>query len=831
MSFFRVNRKDIESFTIVTNPARNYVTSSYGMTGSVYVFSRRSNIEKEIAPLSSFIDATHNDADLDAFLNNLKSTGAIANLQDGSPESINAKNQFFLGVSEYLNKVSKQSISPRKQKVLPIIRFTPSFSFTSNTARKLAIKDQISSYYRTYYPSAHWGYNNYNTLNFVTSSNLPTGSTLLYPNVGQDVTSGKVSGVYVPSGTFSFDFYINPRRRTTRESSPYLAGTIMHMSSTYALSLITGSLKDIYGLPTGFRLQLQLSASADVSPSKVPPDSNINPKDLIFRSSDNSLLLNNWHHVVVRWGTNIVNEGTGSFNIDGVDKGTFVVPSSSIAPKLSDVNYENPAFMSVGNYYEGTNQGLSKQSYFFSTDPSQRDGIELLLNASPFDTPQYYNFTHPLNAELHDLCLKRYYMNDNDILVSSSVGINQISKDIAFYVPPFFVEETPIRKFINGYGGILQTPFFECDGTTNDPFNVALSFGVGGHYINVENYLKDFANGTFPRLHHLTGCAITSTTSTKSANDFLYDQPFVRKRNLLIMPCDDGNFTPDFSLLAQENSQRTYVDDLNNKDYSFVNVDEMLDTASLLMGSDSATDDSVRKSYASQLIGPTPESPSTQPGLAYKNYISKVKKLIADNVFDPGVQESAPLTIYQRTRDASSNQVTFFDVSNLYYGTRILPGSLTIKDTSLTGSDGRMSVTLKDNGNGTLYRADALTNHSTWNSVGTIFYDEGIVAIKNPHLYFFGKDGFEISFKGVQNVHVMSVNALAPAGLINSSSNPNYAEIPPTNFETEKDTNYVHISSINFHDDNMNVVMKTQLAQPIVKRQSDKILFRIKYDM
>ena len=40
----------------------------------------------------------------------------------------------------------------------------------------------------------------------------------------------------------------------------------------------------------------------------------------------------------------------------------------------------------------------------------------------------------------------------------------------------------------------------------------------------------------------------------------------------------------------------------------------------------------------------------------------------------------------------------------------------------------------------------------------------------------------------------------------------------------------VAISGINFHDDNLNVIMRTKFAQPVNKRSSDKILFRTKLD-
>lgn len=854
MSFFKVGPEDVESFTVVTNPLRHYVTSSAGSTGSVYVFARRSPNEKEVAPLASFVEATHNDIDLGSTLRTLQHMGRYAHVSGSTSAFVLSASQAFPGmIQDYMDKVDRQGVSARKQKILEIIRFTPSVAFTSNTLRKLVVKDQLSSYYRTVYPSAHWAYTNYNCLNFFTSSTVPTSSVLMYPNLDNDNIphAGFVSGTYTPSGAISFDFYIKPCYRPDQPDGEFKAGTLFHLSSTYAVSLVTGSSKDENGRPLTFRIQLQLSHSADVPPSILRPvkvtDVGLNPNrvyhsggvntktgfapaDLAFISDESSLLFNNWHHVVVRWGTDQTNQGTGSFNVDGVDRGLFVVPSGTVAPRLYPAGgNSSPDVLFVGNFFEGLNFGTGSTSYFFAADPALRDGLEQLNGVTSVDEPNpaRYRFQHPLNAEVHDLAIKRYYMTDTDIEASASVGPKSIDDAwTAFYLPPFFVEDSPFRQFVGTIGGILQTPFFEVDGTTNDPFNVAMSFGVNGHYINIENFLRDFASNVFPRVHHLTGVAIMTTTEAREANAFLYDQPFVRRRNLLVMPCDDGLFVPSYELLASESNRTFAKDDLGLEELSFINLDALVLTTSLLFGTDFGGD----SSFIDQQVGFTPETPGKQPGPAFANYASNVDKAIASGSFDPGIQAGAPLTIFQRTRDPSSNQVTFFDISNLYYGKRILPGSLLFKDAAISGSGGRVPVTLKDDGRGTVYRADAYTSASTWNAVGTIYYDEGIIAIKSPHLYFIGKEGYEISFRGEQNVHVMTIDVTAPANQLNSSSNPNFKPVPPSPYPNDPEKEFVYITGLNMHDDNLNVIMKTQLAQPIIKRHGDKLLFKIKMD-
>jgi hypothetical protein len=828
MAILPVTAEDVEAISTVINPVRNYHSSSLGVTGSINLFPRNSPIEKEISPLENFAASYASDDDLEALREDIAFAAATIN-----------STSIFSSLNQYLSAVNKQTISAKKRKQIFINRFTPSVSFTSNTLRKLIVKDQLMSYYRTLYPTSDWAYTNYHSLNFFTSSTVPTSSVLIYPNGSE--AEGGAGGAYSLQSTayyrnmlgkgFSFDFYINPRYRPDNPDAQFKAGTIFHLSSSYAISLITGSKKGPDGLPEAFRLQLQLSQSADISPSVATPGSY--PQNLVFLSEDNSLEWNKWHRVVIRWGSSAVNKGSGSFNINGIDKGTFVIPSSSIGRFYSYLQ-SYPAALYVGNYYEGTNQGTSDQRYWFTDRSSKRDGLVQLINSlDTVDEPAQYAFNHPLNAELHELIIRDHYMTNAEIGQTYGKGVTfPVTSSIVFYAPPMFVETTPIRKFVGSYGGILQTPFFEVDGSTDDPFNVAMSFGVAGHYINLENFVKDFANGRWPRLHHLSASAISYTTEARSANDFLYDNPMVRKRNLTILPCDDV-FVPNYSILSNESKTNKFVDQFGNYDPSLINLDNLLNAASLLVGS--KWDADKYPDIVEDLIGCTPENPGMIPGQALQNIVNQINTQIAtqESSYGPGVQKNVPLAIFQRTKDPSSNQVTFFDISNLYYGNNIVPGTFMIKDTNLSGSGGKVKITLKDDGVGNIYRADSFSPNSDWNSVGNIFYNEGIIVIKSPHLYFFGKEQYEISFRGEHKLHSMKFDILAPSALLNSSSNTSYAPIKETiraSGDPIDNDVFVYISSMNLHDENLNVVAKAVLAQPVIKREGEKLLFKVAFD-
>ena len=833
MSLQRISPQDIEVVSVQTNPIRHYVSSSIGTSGFVQLFPRQTHMLKDFAPSSAYVDLTHDDADLTSLYNSTVHIGQGAVLNSGSYLAHDIAKLFTQTLDQYLNAVTAQITSARNSKVLDVVRFTPGVVYSQDSVSKLIVKNLLNNYYNTTYPTAHWGFTNYNTLNFFTASTVPTSSVLIYPNVDTEHSEfheGYVSGTYTPSGSFSFDFYVNPRYKQSVADVDFHAGTILHLSSTYALSLISGSLRDENGKAAAFRLQLQLSHSADVPPSLAKPGNY--PQDLVFLSDDNSLLYNNWHHVVVRWGTNNFYGGTGSFNIDAVDRGTFCVPSGTITPKLM---IPEPDVLCIGNYFEGVGFGDAAASLFFATNPATRDGLQILVNdGGEHEAPVDYTFNHPLNAELHDLSMRRRYMSDTDIAFSASKPPTSLDKSFMLYVPPFFRPTSPMRVFVGDHGGILQTPFFEVDGTTIDPFNVAMSFGVDGHYMNIENYVHDFASDLDPLLHHMTGTAIATTTDALFANDFLYAQPFVVRRNTFIMPCDDGNFVPGFELLMSESkTYNKFVDDLGQTDFTMVNLDNLVTTASLLFGSDfdqGNIEDTTAYAFSNDAIGFSPEKPAGAMGPAYTNYARSVNAAIANNEFEPGIQGGAPLTIYQRTRDPSSNQVTFFSISNIFYGDSIKPQSFYVKDDNLSGSAGAISIILRDDGYGNLYRADCLTKQATWNSCGNLYYNEGLAVIKNPSLNFFGKEQYTIDLRGTHNVHVMKIDVFAQSGQINSSSNPTYVRLPPSTFPNEWDDTFVQLSGINFHDDNLNVIAKTSFAQPIVKRASDRLCVRCKID-
>ena len=565
---------------------------------------------------------------------------------------------------------------------------------------------------------------------------------------------------------------------------------------------------------SGFRILLQLSHSADVSPELIDLSKENNkrsyPQDLAFVSTDNSLLKNNWHHVSIRWGGKNVNAGTGSIHIDD-DITYFNIPSSSILPP----SHVNSSAVVVGNYY----QGADDEAKFFNVNAGTNEGVRPYESAFSAD-PDDFLFNNPLNAEIHDIKIFNKYISAKQISSFETKGRSDLEDaGLMFYVPPFFVKDTPKRN-------VLITPFQAENIKTSTPFNTAYSFGVGGYMINLPNFVREFKNKSYPRLYNLTASTIDTTVLDITANDHSFGTGSIRKRNLTILPNDNGRMMAAYSLLVSGNIKtdmsefKTSIDSIN---LEMISVDNMISTGSAFPGLPTVS--------VSDLQSAIDNDSETLPDDTSDNTLAfEVAGVSPTSMGGSDTITSDVLTIYQRTRDPSSNEITIFDISNLYYGNRISPESLYLTDPNITGSGGKVQITLRDNGRGGLYRADCLTPQAKLANVGTVLYNEGVAVVKSPHIAYFGVEKFEAKFKGDQNIHMFTVNMPALVGKINSSSNPAYKKLSASFDANEYDPDFVYITGFNLHDDNLNVIMRGNLSQPIKKRVTDEMVIRFKMD-
>ena len=828
MSLIKILPEYLETFSLRLHPKVNYLSSSYSAstsltTGSMPVSARPSKCFKNIIDPSQIGQNSYdvNSPGVVGF-----NEGDYEILEEIRSANDKVKDAVLTGIpcnvsgtmQKYMNLVNSSSQIAKNTKRFEIVRFDPPFTFTKNSTVKNITRKVLMPYYMPSYDMCQFGYTNYNTINFFTGSTVPSNSVILYPNFN-DIGGGVPSGrrPYSPSGSFTIDFYINPRY-TNDVGRHYHAGTILHLSSTYAVSLISGTLTDNVGSAGSFRILLQLSHSADVPPEKIdlttPNNLRTYPQDLAFVSDDHKILKNNWHHVGIRWGGQDINAGTGSIIIDD-HVNSFSIPSSSILPPANVV----VGALAMGNYL--TLPSERNESKFFNETSALAEGVFPYIdfggteeNADPPD----YRFKNPLLAEIHDVKIYDRYLSHTEILENAAVGRSNTNDEMLFYVPPYFTKECRTRDS-------LITPFQTERKKPEHPFNVSYSFGVGGFMMNLQNHLREFKRGAFPRLLNLSASTIDYTVLDITANGHSFGTGSMRKRNLTILPNDNGLFTPDYSLLKSgsvNTSMSSFRHVLGGYDLSMISVDTMVPPGAAFSGLSTVSAEALREAWNNESVD-LPDDTSNDTLAAQIAGVSPQS-------MGSGSYVGPILTIYQRTRDPSSNEISIFDISNLFYGNRIAPDSFYLTDNNLSGSGGKVQITLKDNGKGGLYRADALTPHPTWANVGTILYNEGVVVIKNPALSYFGKREFEAQFEGEQNAHILTINMPAETGMINSSSNPQYKLVSASLNPNEYDPNFVYLTGFNLHDDNLNVIMRGNLAQPIKKRMSDEMLIRFKMD-
>ena len=1033
MSIHRISKDFFEVFSMLTHPSQSFSSGSQGITGTMPIMAMPMSGVK-MSDGMTLTNTVTAEGEEWTYFDDVIASDEMGEISEDIREAIRTdtaidKLAFF---ESYFSAVTSYPSLQSQYVQFPVTRSFPKYHITKELKKLNVIKDVLIPHYRQNYTNCDYSYINYHSLNFFTGvfdhrngSNrtaFPTGSVLIYPNmtstyahpnptmkIWNDGTAryhsdgtplGEQPGIgdppYIPQAGFTFEFYINPKYTTddpisgsSDVGSHFRPGTIMHVSSTYAISLMTGSSTDRYGHPNGYRLLLQLTNSADIPPAcfgltefnaagqegqfltasahlklaggrlyKHSANDNF-----AFISSDNGLSRNNWHHVAVRWGTRDLNEGTGSIVIDGeIDSYFHTASLSRMDNIITPVQYTSKFWLEdpgsvvrvisgsdsdalfIGNFYEGSNSFSDNTEIlrFFNTVSGTHCGFSASIGPgriNPWDgtkedpvaylknDPIEFNFRHPLNAEIHDIRIYDGYRTLEQIALDKEKGPADF-KNMLAYIPPLFLERPRHRSHMlrgphfgaaarAGTFSDVRTAVYMAGGLktnsppilgdirmssgTDTPFNTLLGYQNGALSISLENFTCELVRNRYPRLEklfeeNLPGKGYTEdglSTSTQrgaynlptgdlrhlSADDLYHLSPDNTKRNLTILPCDNGMFSPDYTLILTGTQILEGAANLNDRwvwgppgtgltgdptmwdmGYSFAetfpdgyeivwDVDTITFPQSMVTGSHERmtarmTNDLniVNPMYISlrnyvdtdtfiNSIGPMSETLSVPGDYKYPtpDYPGfNWNSTLYEPLYAPDVIRYLP--IYAANREVDSNQVSWFDISNLYYGNRILPGSFNIRDIDLTGSNGKIPMRLRDDARGGLYRSDCETPQATWNTVGNIFYDEGLVLVKSPHISRFGKSQYEMSFKGENPIHVFTVNVPCPAGQVNVSSNATFTEFAPSMDANEESDSFVYVTGIDMLDNNLNVIMRANLAQPMTKRTIDEFLFRLKMD-
>lgn len=678
-------------------------------------------------------------------------------------------------------------------------------------------------------------------------------------------------------------------------SNYYRPGALLHFSSAYAITLHSGSSKNQNGLVDKFRVCLQLGDDADTEPGYLVAgtDHSGSMSGSTFWTTDNVLPLNEWTHVAITYGGHNYNQGTGSFWINGVkDRDIAIGPMIPVAT----FSFASPLWgaLYVGNYYKGRKQpgqnvpgsGSFDQTRFWSnlnggsftgTGPWQQEQtLQYLINrlindypgfnnnsdvgyakgksyylpayfigfsmnvypgnygdtpyigAPPWDGPASHSFVYPLNAEVHDIKLWGKRLSEPEIasLQTSSVTPDKYD-DVRFWLPPFFTKESVTRKTEP------VSPFFDFGSVISSsyPFAARLALSTNGFYPNLENFLEDRATGMPPIQWNLRwfGNETVSSVVEKTSDQWLYENlvssSAIRKRLYTVLPCDHGNFNPCFNTIEAHNyTDESFYNQFGTKTRGRINLKDGL---YFVPEGDDETSSSIVEIAA---------APSQRSMLGLSNDLTSsiVNDLYGARPENTTLAPGNGFAVWHRLQSADSHNVVLFDISNLYYGESIKPGSVELYTNDLSGSGGAFGFSMVDNSRGGLIRADADSTIAEWSTLGTVLYEEGIIIIKYPMLTFFGNNGWTLKFKGTRNIYVFSLEAVANPMTCTESADPIFSNIQlPEQVDynpNEQDRKQVFIGSVLIHDENMNVIMRSTFSQPIVKKSGDKILTRLKID-
>lgn len=198
-----------------------------------------------------------------------------------------------------------------------------------------------------------------------------------------------------------------------------------------------------------------------------------------------------------------------------------------------------------------------------------------------------------------------------------------------------------------------------------------------------------------------------------------------------------------------------------------------------------------------------------------------------------------------------TNFLRLVHIPSLYYGRQISSGSVVLECHAYENQGLVRKVV--DDGRGGLYISGSLCRPIgnedytgvSWRKVGDVFYAEGLIVITDPSLWDLGDtlldatgdaDVFRLSFDGLQRIPTKVFMCHLPGAEHNASNNPSFSYVDlgdPEDITDDKyniKTNVTYVTAIGIYDEHRNLVAVAKIAQPIRKREMDRLTVRLKYD-
>ena len=866
MTIKRITSTHIESNRVILRPRITYTVSGSDITGSMPLVKNPSDSIKVLDPIQTSANSSAGSGNVPAFGigSSIRSFygGISVFMQDGIDATSLIKSLLgentVPGSTPNPGAVVSQPLPSKNTREFNIsIENVPGIQFypeSSNLQKTGSLPTIVNSFIENEIGSnrnLEFGFTNYNCIGFVSGANESLKSALMYKDPSTNSQN---------FASFAVSFFVKPPKVTSSEFRP---ATIFHIDNLITVSMVSGSTQDRFGNTNTFKIVSQLSSSNE---NKV--DSFIYEKDslhsnntaysdfereIIF-SPKNEIKKDNWYHVAV-----CVSKDPRSSNkrqdlyIDGsLITGSIV---TSISETVFNKNSKNSSNKQNSEIIIGNK--ISKNtdySQFFIEKYEDFEKYSATPGASEpasnRSNPPTAMFESPFFGEVHEIVFATSQLEDFpivDLLNSREKTLNpeliNSNLNIDFYLPVLFgtVKNQKLRSWLKStqqVGALLnkRSPYIAFLAPHE---NTIISNDLRFPEVNITSFLsaytfeKNSAVSRFyprcvgmesiddvvndPRYTELPGNPNAHEVSTELSTFFT--------RNNLIRSCDNSAFVHDFDSYEKiiddiggsdlEKSERKYYlsSSMGTKDISHVSMKNYISSTSGITGT--------RNSFINTIAESISEN--------YMDNLSTINEPYFDkNIFSDHSSYRWTPKLFAETLYNSSNLVSIINIPQIFYSNKIHPGTFEMIEHDLSGSQGMLTYNIKDNGLGALYRDDSAASDPR-NKCGIILYDMGLAILTHPSLCMLGKNNYTIKFRGEKDLNVLNVNAHIGKYEFNESINPNYNLIGKAGSNSNNEE-IVMITGIEYLDEDLNVVMRSNLSKPVSKREFDEILFRSRID-
>ena len=628
------------------------------------------------------------------------------------------------------------------------------------------------------------------------------------------------------SDEVTFECWIKPCREQTE------VGTIVAIRNNYAICLIpdTDTSKD--GVSQLFKIGIYSQSQVDsASPPTVGTPSTVQTSSGVAGGgvyvSGSVLELGKWHHIVIRYGTNF-NNGLLNVYVDSVSitGGNLdgLYDGGTRTDGIFDATFAGSAgeTLLVGGWPSVQNEDIAWGGYAAVQE------VEAGTSGGTFSDGLNVNPLLQLKSELKELRVWTKTRTEQEILASKYSSLETLD-NLKVYLPFFFdarpdtpqwnrlahipFENNPKSKeefYGLGESELLssaQVPYNPVPYCTNSAHIVGMPF------INVHSHLREYVGGSYPVIYGFERFDQSGNSTVYpdvegmnySDNRLSYfieswkSFTWLRTINSMLIPSDCEEFTNKYTLMGDTSHVYLDKDWLSLKGPGVGSVDNHYELKNFFDDEVFAIQDTIIK------IDPSLDKYTGTVAMYGTEPLSLQSKLTDDDFMSP--------------------LSTVIAVPQIYYGNRIRPDSIELK--FILNADGK-EITVCDY-EGCLYRKDESID-KPMTKVGHIDYANGILCIFSPLLTSLGLDNFDLKFKGEKNMHVMQLDIPCPSGVANVSQHPSFKKLKASANANESDGNMTYISTIYLHDENLNVIGKVNLAQPVQKREEDSFIFRVKVD-